>query len=207
MRKFHVCRWPLALVALAFAGVLTTNLADLEVYHFGLRALDANWEFSWSHDVDTLALAVGVLIAAVGAGRHPRQRALWTATAVIFALFFLDEVSAAHAAIGHVSKLLYIPIVGALAICVWLLADSSVEQATAAIGLAALLVSFGMHVVGLTILRPIGYMSWPYQFGVGVKEGAELGGLLLVVSALSRLARDSSDYTHARPTARQRGRH
>jgi hypothetical protein len=201
LRAHGVSSWALGLAAIALAGVLATNLLDLESYRFGVRLLDANWEFSWSHDVDTLALAFGVLVAAAGATWHPRQRALWIATSVILALFFLDEVSPAHAAIGHVSKLLYVPIVGALAICLWRLADSTAEQGTVALGLATLLISFGMHVVGLTILRPIGYMTWPYQTGVGVKEGAELGGLLLLVVALFRLARGSSERRYPRRTA------
>lgn len=179
--------WGLAAVALAV--VVATNLLDLKIYQFRVRVLDANWQFSWSHDLDTLALAIGVVVTAVGARRHPRHRALWSASAVILALFLLDEVSPLHAEIGHVSKLLYAPILVGLAACVWLLADRTAQRPVALLGLATLLICFGMHVVGLTVLRPIGYMSVPYQLGVGLKEGTELAGLLIVLCALAALAR------------------
>jgi hypothetical protein len=186
---FRVRAWACAVVAIALGAVIASNLLDLKAYGFRIRVLDANWEFSWSHDVDTLVLAVGMLITAVGARRHPRQRTLWTAAAVIMALFVLDEASPLHAEIGHASKLLYAPTLAALALCVWLLVKRTAERATLILGLATLSVCFGMHVVGLTLLRPIGYLSVPYQSGVGVKEGTELAGLMLVVLALWPLAR------------------
>ena len=188
VRGFRVRGWMWGIVAIALAVILTTNLLDLEIYQFRIRVLDANWQFSWSHDLDTLVLAVGVLITAVGARRHPDQGTLWSASAVMLALFFLDEASPLHAEIGHVSKLLYAPILGALAICVWLLAAKTAQRSVAGLGLATLFVCFGMHVVGLTLLRPIGYMTVPYQTGVGVKEGTEMAGLLLVMCALGALA-------------------
>ena len=46
-----------------------------------------------------------------------------------------------------------------------------------------------MHVLGLYLLRPLGHYDQVYQLGVGVKEGTELAGLILVVLGLARLAR------------------
>jgi uncharacterized membrane protein YoaK (UPF0700 family) len=198
-RNFHVDGWVYGVAAVAFATVIATNLLNLGIDNLGVHALDANWEYSWSHDLDTLVLAVGIAIAAVGARRHHQQRALWAATSAILTLLFLIEVSPVHAEVGHVSKLLYAPILCALVVCLWRLADHTPEWGTVVLGLVTLLISFGMHVVGLTLLRPLGYLSWPYQFGVGVKEGAALAGWLLVTHALWRLARSPS--WSARPTA------
>jgi hypothetical protein len=190
-RDFHLSGWLWGVAGVAFAAVIASNLLNLGIDNLGVRALDANWEYSWSHDVDTLVLAFGVVITAGGARRHRRQRALWAATSAILTLLFLIEVSPVHAEIGHVSKLLYAPILCVLVVCVWRLADHTAQSGTVVVGLAALLISFAMHVVGLTLLRPLGYLSWPYQFGVGVKEGGALAGWLLVTYAFWRLARDS----------------
>jgi uncharacterized membrane protein YoaK (UPF0700 family) len=200
IRDLRVSGWLCGLAVIAFVAVIATNLLDLGVYDLGVRMLDANWEHSWSHDLDTLALAVGVVVTAVGARRDRRQRALWVATSVILALLFLDEASPLHAEIGHISKLLYAPVLCALVICLWRLSNGTPEWSTAVLGLAMLFISFAMHVVGLTLLRPLGYLSWPYQFGVGIKEGAALAGWLLVTFALWKLARSPRPQWSARRT-------
>lgn len=177
---------PVALAA--WLVVEATNLVDFRYERFAIRPLDANWGYSWSHDADTLLVAIGALITLVCARRPTPRRRAWYGLAVILVALLLDEASPLHAEIGHVSKLLYAPILLGMVAAAWYLADRAGERPVVAVSVATLLISFTMHVVGLTLLRPIGYMSWPYQIGVGVKEGCELGGLLLLVLALSRMA-------------------
>ena len=150
------------------------------------------------HDVDTVMLVLGVWAAATGWRRQHRNRKLWAGIAAILTIFFLDEVSPLHAQIGAVSagKLLYVPVLAGLAAGLWCLAAGTTERVLIGWGLAALLLSFGMHTPGLHILHRLGYTNWIYQTGVGFKEGAELAGLLLVVFALWRLSAD----IRSRPT-------
>ena len=182
--------WILAVAGIALATVIASNEVDLVADHLGIRVLDANWQFSWSHDLDKIALAVGSLAASYGGLKARSRRWQWWATAAILALFLLDELSALHAQIGQASfgKLLYSPILVGLVFSVWLLARDSPQRVIVGTGLATLFICFGVHVIGLRLLRPLGYYSVPYQAGVGIKEGMELAGLLLIVPALWSLA-------------------
>lgn len=190
-RSLRLNPWSYIVAGVAVVAVVVTNQIDLGADQLRVGLLNANSRFSWSHDVDTLALALGMAAAVRGARRGGRDSQLWWATAVILGLFFLDEASPLHTAIDHLplGKALYSPILLALVTCVWLLAAHSDQQVVVAAGLVTLCASFAMHVVGLHALHPIGYLSGPYQAGVGVKEGTELAGLTLVVLALWRLAK------------------
>jgi len=194
--EWRAHRWRFILAAIALASVVVTNLVSLHVDHLSQGLLNANWRFSWSHGVDSVAFAAALVVAAL-AGRHARpERRLWLATATILGVLFLDEVSPLHAQIdllniGEFSpgKLLYAPILLALLVCVWRLVEHTDQREVVLVGLATLFLSFGMHVVGLGILRPLGYLSSIYQSGVGAKEGLELAGLLLLVPSLWALGR------------------
>ncbi|MGH2884626.1 MAG: hypothetical protein ACRDPA_18325 [Solirubrobacteraceae bacterium] len=174
--------------ALACGAVVATNLLWLRVGHLRTSVIDANWEFSWSHDLDTALLAIGVYASLVGARANGPHRRLWSATAAILALFVLDEVSAFHGQFGNLEKLLYAPILAALVVCVWRLTAGTEERAPVMWSLVTLVFAFAMHVAGLHLLRPIGYATYLYQVGVGFKEGTELAGLILLVAALWRRA-------------------
>lgn len=184
-------RWKLAIAVLALAAVVGTNQFDLATRHLSNHMLNANLQLSWSHLADTLVIAAGVLATVIGARVQRDRRRLWIAAGTILALFFLDEASPLHDHIDKLpgGKLLYTPILLALVVCVWYLANRSDEQRIIGLGLATLFFSFGMHIVGLRILIPLGYFNWLYQAGVGVKTGTELAGLLLVVLGIWRLAR------------------
>jgi hypothetical protein len=189
LRGVRTSRWVFVVAGVALTAVIATNLIDLGVEHLKLSLLNANWQFSWSHDADTVALAVGVVTAVTGARRTSRSRWLWCALAVLLVLFFLDEASSVHAQIDqiHFGKFLYSPILLGFVICVWCLAADTDERVVLGWGLTMLFVSFGMHVAGLHVLRPLGYFNWIYESGVGFKEGTELAGLLIVVLGLWRL--------------------
>jgi hypothetical protein len=180
------------LAAAAFALVLVSNLLSLGLDNLRTNLINANWEFSWSHIADTILLGVGVCVSLVGARATRADRRLWIATGAILAVFFLDEASALHGQIGNLEKLLYAPILAALVVCVYRLTARTRESALVVSALTTLLVAFVMHVAGLHLLRPIGYTTYVYQAGVGFKEGTELAGLMLLVTALWRRARQAT---------------
>ena len=177
-----------ALAAAAFALVVTSNLLSLGLDDLRTTLINANWEFSWSHDVDTILLGIGVWISFVAARAADEDRRLWVATAAILALLFLDELSALHGQLSNLDKLLYAPILAALVVCIWRLTAATPERTLVVCALTTLLLAFAMHVAGLHLLRPIGYTNYVYQAGVGFKEGTELAGLILLVAALWRRA-------------------
>jgi hypothetical protein len=179
-------RWAFGVAVAALAAVVATNLFDLGADHLGIQLLSANSELSWSHRADTVLLAVAASAGVAGAYRANRRQGEWWTVAAILGLLFLDEVSSEHARIDQLSfgKALYAPILLVLVICVWRLVADTDQRVVVAAGLASLFVSFGMHVVGMRVLHPLGHFSWPFQVGVAIKEGTELAGLLLVVPAL-----------------------
>lgn len=177
-----------ALAAIGFALVLASNLVSLGFDQLRTTLINANWEFSWSHDADTILLGIGVCTSLIGARHIQTDRRRWLAIAGILALFFLDEVSALHGQLRNFDKLLYAPILVGLVIGVWRLTAGKRERTLVVFGLTTLLLAFAMHVAGLHLLRPLGYTNYVYQAGVGFKEGTELAGLILVVAALWRRA-------------------
>jgi hypothetical protein len=172
--------------------VVATNLFDLYVNSLGkgLHVLDANWQFGWSHDLDTAILAAGLCAAIAGALRDASRPWIWRSTAAILGLFFLDEATPLHATIdsSRFGKLVYVPILLGLVACLWLLAADSDQRAPVLAGITVLVLSFAMHVVGVPTLRGLGYFNGIYQASVGLKEGLESAGLVLVVPSLWRLA-------------------
>jgi hypothetical protein len=180
----HSCRFLLIAAVVACGAVIATNLLSLGVDQLRTSVINANWEFSWSHDFDAMLLAVGVYASLIGARANRAHRRLWSATAAILALFVLDEVSAFHGQFGNLEKLLYAPILAALVLCVWRLTEGTEEHGPVKWCLVTLVFAFAMHVAGLHLLRPIGYTTYVYQVGVGFKEGTELAGLFLLAAAL-----------------------
>jgi hypothetical protein len=186
LERRHPYRFLVVVAVLACGAVVATNLLSLGVDELRTSVINANWEFSWSHDLDTMLLAIGVYASLVGARADGPRRRLWSATAAILALLVLDEVSAFHGQFGNLEKLLYAPILAALVVCVWRLTARTEERAPVMWSLVTLVFAFAMHVAGLHLLRPIGYTTYVYQVGVGFKEGTELAGLILLVAALWR---------------------
>lgn len=181
---------PLALAGLALIAVIVTNLVSLAGEHLRTDLLNANWEFSWSHDLDTVLLAVGAAVAWRGWRRPTARRRLWGSLALIQGALVVDELTPLHGRIGAVAldKLAYAPLLAVVVACIWRLTAGSMQRIWVAWGVGTLCVSFVMHVVGLHALRPIGYTNALYQTAVGFKAGTELAGLVLVVLAISRLA-------------------
>ena len=172
--------------------VVATNLFDLYVNSLGkgLHLLDANWQFSWSHDLDTVLLAAGLCAAVAGTVQAVPPRWIWRSTAGILGLFFLDEATPLHATIAssRPGKLVYVPILLGLVVCLWLLAADSDQRTPVLAGITVLVLSFAMHVIGVPTLRALDHFNGIYQASVGLKEGLECAGLVLVVPSLWRLA-------------------
>ena len=184
---------PLATLAAAICLlVVVTNLIDLYVNDLGkgLHVLDANWQFGWSHDLNTAILAAGLVAAIAGSVRTVSRHRIWWSTALILGLFFLDEATPLHSVIdsSKFGKLVYVPILLGLVACLWLLAADSDQRTPVMAGITILVLSFAMHLVGVPTLRSLGYFNGIYQASVGLKEGLETAGLVLVVPSLWRLA-------------------
>jgi hypothetical protein len=178
--------------ALAAVGaavlVLATNLIDFGVDHGHIRLLDASAEWSWSHVVASAAFAAGMLAGVLGARRGPA----WRAIAGLFALLLIDNLTRLHTHIGYWPAL-YAPILLGLSYALWSATrDTEVSRVVLA-GLAMLVVSLGIHVVGPHVVHALGWGtdSWAYQVKVGLKEGTELAGWVLVVPGLWRLLSSS----------------
>ena len=190
--RFAASSGPWLFAALAMAAVSSTNLIDFGVEHLRNQIFDASSALSWSHHADAAALAVGAVVSLLGAWRSAGQRRLWAPLATILALLFLSEVSSLHAHVDQLSygKLLYAPVLMILVMCVWRLATCTDQVIVFRAALATLFVSYVMHSFGPHVVHALGWGtdSWAYQVKVGLKEGTELAGLVLALSALCRLA-------------------
>jgi hypothetical protein len=88
-------------------------------------------------------------------------------------------------------KLVYLPLLAGLVVCVCALSTASPQVPLVRAGLAALVAAYAVHLFGAQVVQALGWGvgSWVYQLKVGVKGGAELGGWILLVVALWHVAR------------------
>jgi hypothetical protein len=177
------------LLATAVAGtVIVTNLIDFEADGLRIRLLDADLGSSLSHRATAAALLAGGALALLRARRAGGRRAWWGATAAALIILFVAEVSPAHVDVDRLSygKLIYVPLLACLVVCVRRLVDGSDQGTVMWVGLATLAGSYAVHVLGPQVVQTLGWGtdSWAYQLKVGLKEGAELAGWLLLVLAL-----------------------
>jgi len=173
------------------AAVIATNLIDFELAGSRIALLNANLASSWSHRASAAALAAGGGLAVRGARRGGGQRGLWVVTATALILLFVAEVSPAHVHVDRLSwgKLIYLPLLVCLAVSVVRLARDSAHSSIMSVALAALAASYAVHIFGPRVVAALGWGtdSSAYQIKVGLKEGLELAGWLLMVIALWRL--------------------
>jgi hypothetical protein len=168
---------------------LATDLVDFGADDLRIRILDSAYEWSWSHLVATAAFATAAVLGFVGAHRSTRHRRAWWATGGLFAFLFADNVTRLH---EHVAAwpVLYAPLLGALMLSLAMLAWGTDQQRIVLCALTLLLVSLAIHVLGPHAVRALGWGpdSWAYQVKVGLKEGTELAGWVLLLPPLARLA-------------------
>jgi len=174
---------------IAVLAVIATNLIDFQTD--GLRSviLNANSSASWSHRLDAVLLGSAAVVGLIGARRRPDRRLAWLALAGILAFFFLDEVSSLHRSIDglNAGKLLYLPILVLAVGCIWRLTSDVDTVPGLGASLALLCGAYLLHLFALYNERAV-YLTGEYQARVGLKEGTELAGLLLALSALWALA-------------------
>jgi hypothetical protein len=180
----------LAGAGVALAVVLATHLWDFEARDLRIAALDAGSAWSFSHVLATAAFATGAAVGALGARAGGPRRRSWSAAGALFAFLLVDNVTRLH---EHLSgwPLLYAPLIGALSVTMLMIAAGTDLDAVVAIGLALLFVALAIHVFGPALVRAAGWSphGLAYQVKVGLKEGLELAGWVVVVPAMVRLAR------------------
>jgi hypothetical protein len=189
----------LAVAAAVAQGVLHTfNMLVLDGRVWHLNADEDGNGLSWLGSMTIFTAAVGTLLLAAVV---PRRRALLVLAATI-ALLSLDELLALHERLGQEAReavgaaaelgrvawpLLLLPV---LATLVWaavrtleLLAPPERRRLLAGLGVLALAVA--LEVVWTAFFFVGGEVGdWPDVLQVGVEEGAELAGWILVASAL-----------------------
>jgi hypothetical protein len=181
-----------AAAAVATAAlVLATQLLDFEAWNLRVRLLDSAYEWSWSHLVSTGAMGAGAVICALGArsARPGRRRLAWRVAAAMFAVLFADSVTRLHEHVPH-WPVVYAPIVGALAAAVVVVAAGRPAARLVVAAVALLCVSLAIHVAGPHVVRALGWSPYgvAFQVKVALKEGSELGGWVMLLTGLARLA-------------------
>ena len=174
----------------AAALVMATQLLDFSAWNLRVRALDASYEWSWSHVASTTCIAIGTVLCVAGAtrtGEGGRRRA-WRAAAVLMAVLLADNVTRLHEHVPH-WPVVYAPIVIALGVAMAAVAagQPGARLVHAAVGLLCL--SLVIHVAGPKAVSALGWSpeSLAFQVKVALKEGTELAGWVLLLTGLARL--------------------
>lgn len=188
-------RWPLALAAALLVAVLATDLLDFGAYHRRYVLLNASSPSSWSHHVTPIVLAAGAIACLLGALRDRSRRTTWSGAALVLAFLFVDEITSLHAKVDSLShgKLIYVPALLLVVICVWRLTAGGAHAADLRIAATALVLGYALHIVGLHVVHALGSGTggWTFQVMVSMKEGAELAGLALALEAVAAVALSS----------------
>jgi hypothetical protein len=177
--------------AVAIAVVMATHLVDFGADDLRIRILDSAYEWSWSHLVATAAFATAAVLGFAGAQRSAAHRPAWRAIGGLFAFLFADNVTRLHAHFG-LWPVVYAPVLAALMVLLAFVAWDSDQQHIVLGALALLIASLAIHVLGPHVVRALGWGpgSWAYQIKVGLKEGSEMAGWVLLLPPLARLALD-----------------
>ena len=170
---------------------MATHLVDFGADDLRIRLLDSAYEWSWSHLVATAAFATAAVLGFVGAHRATEHRRAWRLTAVLFAFLFVDNVTRAH---DHFAgwPVVYAPLLAALMLSIAVVAWDTDQRRIVVVALTLLIASLVIHVLGPHVVRALGWGpdGWAYQVKVGLKEGSELAGWVLLLPPLARLALD-----------------
>jgi hypothetical protein len=175
----------------AAALVMATQLLDFGAWNLRVRALDASYEWSWSHVASTTCIAVGTVLCAAGAtraGAGGRRRA-WRAAAVLMAVLLADNVTRLHEHVPH-WPVVYAPIVVGLGVAMAAVAAGRRGARLVHAAVALLCLSLVIHVAGPKAVSALGWSptSLAFQVKVALKEGTELAGWVLLLAGLARLA-------------------
>jgi cytochrome bd-type quinol oxidase subunit 2 len=170
---------------------MATHLGDCGADDLRIRLLDSAYKWSWSHLVATAAFATAAVLGFTGAQRSAGHRRAWRAIGGLFAFFFVDNVTRLHDHVAH-WPVVYTPLLGVLMLSLAVVAWDTDQQRIVVGALTLLLASLAIHVLGPSAVRALGWGpdSWAYQIKVGLKEGTELAGWVLLLPPLARLALD-----------------
>jgi len=174
----------------AAALVMATQLLDFGAWNLRVRALDASYEWSWSHVASTTCIATGTVLCVAGAARAGgggRRRA-WRAAAILMAVLLADNVTRLHEHVPH-WPVVYAPLVVGLGVAMAAVAAGRPGARLVHAAVALLCLSLVIHVAGPRAVSALGWSptSLAFQVKVGLKEGTELAGWVLLLTGLARL--------------------
>jgi len=180
----------LAIAGFAVAGAAlvaqtTAQLLDFWAFDLRLTALDGNTDgasnaFAWVSGALMLASAISYgRIAVISTA----NRRLAGAIAGLLAFLVVDNRVHLHERVAH-GKLLFVPVAGTAFVLLWRFSASQtpLERLLIRGGLGFLVVSYVVHLVGLTVLSWGGWHvhDWEYQLKIVLKESSEKAGWVLV---------------------------
>jgi hypothetical protein len=173
----------------AVALVMGTHLLDFEVYDLRIRFLDAGSAWSFSHVAAGGALGICAWLCGTAAVLGAPRRRSWCLAGGAFALMFADAATRLHDHLGP-WPLLYAPLLLTLFVAIVLVGRGTAQAGAIWTALALLLGSLAIHVFGHAAVAVLGWSeeSLATQIKVGLKEGTELAGWVVLVPALARLA-------------------
>ena len=180
-------RFALAAVAIVVGATIAAHLIDFGVYNLRIRVMDAGLGSSPVAWVSPIALTVALVATIVLARRKRMTAALVPVLAVVLIL-----------ATRHLGEslpywqALLLPPLGLALFLLWREADrlDPLAGRVCRAGCVLLVCAFALHAFGPAVLHALGVRtySWPDQVKIALKEALEIGGWLLIASALAATA-------------------
>jgi hypothetical protein len=191
-------RWLVAGAAAAAAADVGLHLLDTLVLDGSVPLLDASSDVGLDATVSAAAASVAALAAATSAWRSPQGRRRALVVAAVFGFLAVDMVTGLHERLSAVATtiaaapsptddwptpVLYAPLFAITAVALWRYPGRGMRSARAAV----------LVLGGALALRPVAAaatLHWHYrpdgalrEVVVGLQQGLELAGWLLVASA------------------------
>lgn len=171
-------------LAVAFvAGVaqIVTQVIDFQVFDLRIAALDSDVHASVFGIVSLVAQGAAALTAAVRSMRSD-HRGLWLLLAAVLGVLLVIR-----AALPDHPTALATPL-ALVFVLFWYLTSNDSPRSRAVVlgGLALLVLSFIVHVVGPKIVHALGYgyNTWPYELKGIVKHSTEISGWTLAATGV-----------------------
>jgi len=183
----------LALAAVACCAQITAQFVDYWAFDLRFDWLNGNSAssaFAWVSGAAILGTALAFARIAIVSSSDRRTA---VAIACLFTFLLVDNRVHIHERLNH-GKLLFLPLLGVTFVLLWRFSarQSVRERRLVHAGLAFLLVSLLVALLGPTVLHSAGWTAhdWQYQVKVAIKEGTEKAGWILVCfGALASLQR------------------
>jgi hypothetical protein len=176
----------LVLTAVAVAGQTAAQLVDFEVYHLRIDVLNSDQHASIFGIASICANGAVAVVAAVRATNSDR-RASWALVSVLVAVAMVLRI--ANAGDGDPLRyILLLPLVSVLVVLLWSLTSAESESArvVARTGIALLVFSYVVHVVGPGMVPALSRSnSWAYEAKGVLKHDGELAGWILLATGLA----------------------